>query len=80
MNNPDDPERRIRVMVAKFSDNQMGVVPEADARDSKERVMWEKGLSFFYKAGAQRIVTDALGSITWRFPALPRSGKTKPSS
>ncbi len=80
MNYPDDPERRIRVMVAKLSGNYMGVVPEADARDSKERVMWEKGLSFFYKAGAQRIVTDALGGITWRFPALPRSGKTKPSS
>jgi len=78
MDDPDDAGRRIRVVVAKFGEAKMGVIPEADARDSKDRVMWEKGLSFFYEAGTQRVVTDALGKITWRFPALPRSGKTEP--
>ena len=75
LDDPDNPDRRIRVVIAKLSESKLGVIPETDARDSKERVMWEKGMSFFYKLGAQRIVTDALGTITWRFPALPRSGK-----
>jgi CRISPR-associated endonuclease Csn1 len=77
MDDPGDNERRIRVVVAKFRDVRMGVVPETDARDSKERVLWEKGLSFFQKAETQRVVTDALGDVTWRFPALPRPEQTQ---
>jgi CRISPR-associated endonuclease Csn1 len=73
MDDPCGESRRIRVVVAKFRGQSMGVVPEADARDSKERVLWEKGLSFFQNANAQRIITDALGDVTWRFPALPNS-------
>ncbi len=75
MDNPDNANERIRVIVAKFKNGYLGVIPESDARDSKERTLWEKGLQFYYKAGAQRIVLDALGDIVWYFPALPRSGK-----
>ena len=78
MNDPGDAGRRIRVIVAKFDEQKMGVIPETDARNDKERIMWRKGLSFFYKTEAQRIVTDALGNITWHFTALPGSGKTEP--
>lgn len=77
MDNPDKPDERIRVTVGKFRDITTGVVPECDARDSKKRVMWEKGLSFFYKAGAQRVILDPLGDISWHFPALPHSGKAE---
>ena len=78
MDDPDDAGRRIRVVVKIIAD-KLCVVPEADARDSKERRDWNRRLSFFHNSGAQRIVTDALGDITWRFPALPRSGKIEPS-
>lgn len=80
IDNPDAPEQRIRVIVAKISEGKLGVVPEADARESKDRIMWEKGLLFFTTRSAQRIVTDALGDITWHFPALPKSGKQAPPS
>jgi hypothetical protein len=80
MDDPDDAGRRIRVVVAKVGENKVGVVLETDARDSKERVLWEYGLKFFRDHGAQRVVTDPLGNITWRFQALPRSGKAEPST
>jgi CRISPR-associated endonuclease Csn1 len=77
MDDPGDTNKRIRVVVAKFNDGSMGVIPEVDARTAKERTMWERRLTFFRSLGAQRVVTDALGEITWRFPALPRSGKSE---
>ena len=81
MDDPDDPSHRIRVVVAKFGEKKMGVIPEADARaDTKGRTLWEYGLKYFREKGAQRIVTDALGEIIWRFTPLPRSGKTEPES
>lgn len=79
MDDPNDSSRRIRVVVAKFDGQKMGVVPDTEARDSRQRVMWEYGLRFFREKRAQRIVTDALGEITWRFPPLSRSGKKAPS-
>lgn len=78
MDNPENPHERIRVVVAKFGEAKMGVVPEYDAREAKQRVMWENGLRFFRKLGVQRIVTDSMGKITWHFPALPKSGKIEP--
>ncbi len=81
MDDPDDVGRRIRVVVAKFNSPNFGVIPEADARaDTKGRILWENGLKYFREKCAQRIVTDALGEIIWRFPALPRSGKAEPES
>jgi hypothetical protein len=77
LDNPSNPEERIRVVVAKFEDGRLGAVPESDARDSNTRAMWGKngmGLEFYYKAGTQRIVLNAIGDVTWHFPALPRSG------
>ena len=85
MDDPGDAGRRIRVVVAKFDNPKMGVVPETDARvasskdPNEQRKMWEFGLKYFRAQGAQRIVTDALGEITWRFPALPSTGKVEPS-
>jgi len=78
IDNPDDTDQRIRVVIAKFRESAIGIVPVMDARDSKERLMWEKGLSFFCQHRAQRIVTDPLGDIKWRFPALPKTGKLAP--
>jgi CRISPR-associated endonuclease Csn1 len=75
MDDPEDPTQRRRFIVAKFRDIGLGVVPEFDARDSKERVLYEKGLSFFQDAGARRLVLDEIGDIKWAFPALPRSEK-----
>ena len=79
MDEPGDAGRRIRVVVAKLSEIKMGVVPETEARDSKERLLWEYGLKFFKEQRAQRIVTDPLGTITWQFPALSSTGKVEPS-
>ena len=78
MDDPDNPDRRIRVVVAKFDTPKMGVLAEADARASYERVMWEYGLAFFANGNTQRIVTDAIGYITYYFPMLPHGDKTKP--
>jgi len=81
INDPDAPEcadRRIRVVVVKFKDSKLGVVPVMDARAANDRKKWENGLSFFCQHGAQRIVTDPLGDIKWRFPMLPRTGKLAP--
>jgi len=76
MIDPSTPGKHIKVVVAKLGGTKMGVVPETDARDSKERVLWEKGLSFFRKLEARRVVTNAAGDVTWRFPALsPLSAK-----
>ena len=80
MDDPEDSSRRIRVVVARVNEDKVGVVPEADARDDKQRTMWERRLSFFYKARAQRIVTDPLGNIVHRFDALPRTGRVEPDS
>ncbi|TCS61621.1 type II CRISPR RNA-guided endonuclease Cas9 [Varunaivibrio sulfuroxidans] len=72
MDNPDNLAERIRVTVAWFSEGKLVVCPITDARDAKTRKTWgEKGLSFYARHRAQRIVTDALGDITWRFPTLP---------
>lgn len=71
MDDPEEPSQRRRFVVAKFRDSKMGIVPEFDARDSKERVLYEKGLSFFQKAGARRLALDEIGDIKWPFPALP---------
>jgi len=80
MDDPDSGGKRIRVAVAKFSEGKMTLLPISEARDSKTRYEWkEKGLKFLYQHAAQRIVTDSLGDITWRFPALPRTGKAEPS-
>ena len=82
IDDPDDATRRIRVVVAKFGGPKMGVVPIADARvasskePDKRREIWEYGLKFFAEHRAQRVVTDALGEITWRFPVLPVPGTT----
>lgn len=75
INDPEDRECRIRVNVAKFKAEKIGIVPIVDGRDSASRLQWEKGLSFFCDGQAQRIVTDSLGGVKWRFPKLPRSGK-----
>lgn len=72
MDDPDNPCERIRVVVAKFSEGKLTVCPIHDARDASNRKTWgEKGLSFYTQHRAQRIVTDSLGDIVWRFPALP---------
>ena len=77
IDHPDDPARRIQVVVAKFRDIGLGVTPIEDARDSKSRVLWEKGLSFFVTHRAQRVVVNAAGDITWHFPMLSHAnGKT----
>jgi len=75
IDHPDGDGRRIRVVVAKFDGPKMGVVPDTDARDAKQREMWEFGLKFFSGQRAQRIVLNALGEITWLFPPLPATGK-----
>ena len=78
LDNPESPEDRIRVLVAKFKETKIGVVPINDARaptGAAPRTLWEKGLSFFCRHRAQRIRTNALGEITYHFESLPRSGK-----
>ncbi|MDD9997855.1 MAG: hypothetical protein OXQ89_08940 [Rhodospirillaceae bacterium] len=77
IDNPDSPQDRIRVRVAKFKETIMGVVPINDARaptGTSRRTLWEKGLKFFCRHRAQRIQTNALGEITYRFERLPESG------
>lgn len=84
----DDPEgsgRRVRVVVAKLSEDKIGVLAQTDARASdgageEKRQLWEYGLSYFYKRGARRIVPDPLGGVRFRFPSLPRSGREQASS
>lgn len=75
MDDPAEPTQRRRFIVAKFHGPKMGVVPEFDARNSKERVLYENGLSFFQKTAARRVVLDEIGDVKWAFPALPQSGK-----
>lgn len=70
INNPDNQTERIRVTVMKIKDGKMGVVMSSDARDGRGRQLWEKGLRFYESHQAQRIITDYLGNITYRYPKL----------
>jgi len=79
INNPDDVSEKIRVVVAKMSEAKLGVVPLFDARmashenPEEKRKMWENGLKFFIEHQAQRIVTNELGDIVYRFPVLTKT-------
>ena len=76
MDHPEEPSRRILVSVAAFSENKMGVVPIFDARGTTKadpngiRQQWNRRLNFYRTHGAQRIVTNEIGKIIFKYPRL----------
>ena len=76
MDDPEDPTQRILVAVAKMREGRVGVVPIFDARGTTKtdpngiRKMWEKGISFFKNQRANRVITNELGKIIFKFPRL----------
>lgn len=76
MDHPEEASRRILVSVAAISENKMGVVPIFDARGTTKtdpngiRQQWNRRLNFYRTHGAQRVVSNEIGKIIFKYPRL----------
>lgn len=81
MDDPSEPDRRRTFVVVKFKAGRLGVVPAFDARSAvgeNKRLLYERGCRYFCEHRAQRVVTNALGALLFRFDALPETGQVPP--